>query len=81
VIHRGDISAVEEVLGWDPRGDAEKYEAVKKAQKAFSRIKKELNSIKKELNSQRNSAKEWREKYAFQEVAIEIALRHAKEEP
>jgi hypothetical protein len=72
VIHRGDISAVEEVLGWDPRGDAEKYEAVEKAQEAFSRIKKELNS-------QRKSAKEWREKYAFQEVALKIALRHAKE--
>ena len=72
-MNRGDISAVEKVLGWDPRGDAEKYEAVE-AQEAFSRIKKELNS-------QRKSAKEWREKYAFQAKALEIALRHAKEEP
>jgi hypothetical protein len=73
-MNRGDISAVEEVLGWDPRGDAEEYEAVEKAREAFSRIKRELNS-------QRKSAKEWREKYDFQAKALEIALRHAKEEP
>jgi hypothetical protein len=53
---KGDLSAVDEVLGWDPRGDAEEYELMEKAQEAFSRIKRELSA-------QRKSAKEWEQKY------------------
>jgi len=45
---KGDIGLVEEVLGWDPRGDADEYDAFEKAQAAFLRIKKELNSLRKE---------------------------------
>lgn len=45
VIKKGDLGAVDEVLGWDPRGDDEEYDMLEKAQEAFSRIKKELSSI------------------------------------
>ena len=53
---KGDLCAVEEVLGWDPRGTDEEYELLEHAQKAFG-------SIKRELSAQRKSAKEWEQKY------------------
>ena len=54
---KGDLGAVEEVLGWDPRGTDEEYELLELAQKAFGRIKRELSV-------QRKSAKEWEQKYS-----------------
>jgi polysaccharide pyruvyl transferase WcaK-like protein len=53
----GDIGAVDEVLGWDPRGTSEEYEYVEKAQEAFSRIKKELSAL-------RAANKQEKQKYA-----------------
>lgn len=50
---KGDLGAVDEALGWDPRGAA----VAANAQKAFGRIKRELSA-------QRKSAKEWEQKYA-----------------
>jgi hypothetical protein len=40
-----DISAVDEVLGWDPRGDDEEYKYVQEAVDAFTRIKKLLKQL------------------------------------
>ena len=57
VIKPGDIGAVDEVLGWDPRGASEEYEYVEKAQEAFSRIKKELSAL-------RAANKQEKQKYA-----------------
>ena len=54
---KGDLGLVEEVLGWDWFGDAEEYDMLEKAQKAFGRIKRELSV-------QRKSAKEWEQKYS-----------------
>lgn len=54
---KGDLGAVDEVLGWDPRGDAEEYELMELAQKAFGRIKRELSA-------QRKSVKVWEQKYS-----------------
>jgi len=53
VIKKGDLGAVDEVLGWDPRGDDEEYDMLEKAQEAFSRIKKELSSQKKSLKEEK----------------------------
>lgn len=53
VIKKGDLGAVDEVLGWDPRGDDEEYDMMEKAQEAFSRIKKELSSQKKSLKEEK----------------------------
>ena len=56
IIKKGDLGSVDEVLGWDCRGDNEEYEAIEKAQEAFDRIKKELSLQKK-------TAKESQQKY------------------
>lgn len=53
VIKKGDLGAVDEVLGWDPRGDDEEYDMLEKAQEAFFRIKKELSSQKKSLKEEK----------------------------
>lgn len=54
---KGDIGAVEEILGWDPRGDDEEYECMDKARDAFDRIKKQLRALQKENKSLREAAK------------------------
>ena len=53
VIKKGDLGHVDEVLGWDPRGDDEEYDMLEKAQEAFSRIKKELKLQKKSLKEEK----------------------------
>jgi DNA repair exonuclease SbcCD ATPase subunit len=67
VIKKGDLGAVDEVLGWDPRGDAEEYNMLEKAQEAFSRIKKELSSQKKCLKEEKQR---YDELYRMQETYI-----------
>lgn len=75
VIKKGDLGAVDEVLGWDPRGDAEEYDMLEKAQEAFSRIKKELSSQKKSLKEEKQRYDE-----LFRMTESYIKRLHAAEE-
>lgn len=78
----GDIGAVDEVLGWDPRGDAEEYELLEKAQEAFSRIKRELRELRK---SRKESVEKYDELFRMTEGYIkrlhkvEASLKCAEE--
>jgi myosin heavy subunit len=75
VIKKGDLGAVDEVLGWDPRGDDEEYDMLEKAQEAFSRIKKELSSQKKCIKEEKQR---YDELYRMHETYIKKL--HAAEE-
>lgn len=74
-IKKGDLGEVDEVLGWDPRGDEEEYDMLEKANKAFSRIKKELSSQKKSIKEEKQR---YDELYRMQETYIKKL--HAAEE-
>lgn len=54
---RGDIGSVDEILGWDCRGDDEEYECMDKARQAFDRIKLELRELRKQNKMLREAAK------------------------
>jgi DNA repair ATPase RecN len=75
VIKKGDLGEVDEVLGWDPRGDEEEYDMLEKANKAFSRIKKELSSQKKSIKEEKQR---YDELYRMHETYIKKL--HAAEE-
>jgi hypothetical protein len=74
-IKKGDLGEVDEVLGWDPRGDEEEYDMLEKANKAFSRIKKELSSQKKSIKEEKQR---YDELYRMHETYIKKL--HAAEE-
>ena len=74
-IKKGDLGEVDEVLGWDPRGDEEEYDMLEKANKAFSRIKKELSSQKKSIKEEKQR---YDELYRMHETYIKKL--HATEE-
>lgn len=81
-IKPGDLGAVDEVLGWDPRGDPEEYELLEKAQEAFSRIKRELRDLRK---SRKESVEKYDELFRVTEGYIkrlheaEASLKSAEE--